>query len=723
MTRLRTSIYKMFELVLLPWAERASNQTTLRAIRSALIVTLPLLMLGSLGELLNSFPLPAYKLFMTAHFGEYWMVFCQSIRSSTFAIMSLITLFSISQHLADNFNTKNFLIQINPVIAGLVSFVSFICLLAQDMDTGLLTNKWLGVSGLFVAIIVALVSSRLFLFLLSIKKLRLYLPGGTPDVAIQQAFDTFLPGMLTALVFIGLGTFIHVAGDTTLPEITHDLIRIPFDYIGDGLSRGILYILSLHILWFFGIHGANVLDPITHDIYGAAIAANQAAAAAGLPLPHVMTKTFMDTFVFMGGAGTSICLIAALILFGKTQANRKLGIISLIPGIFNINEVLLFGLPIVLNPLMFIPFIVTPLLLAAISYVAVSMGIVPGTSITAEWTTPVLLNGYLSTGSIRGLMLQAFNLMVGTLFYAPFVMLSNKINQKRIETAFKVLLERSCAASESSMRCIDYHDDAGSVARNLLTDLEHDLREDKGIYLEYQPKVSASDEKVVSVEALVRWRHESYGSIPAPITITLAEESGLIIPLGLKVFRNACQTNKTWRNQGISDITMGVNFSALQLTKNLPRQLMEILFHYDLLPSMFEIEVTESSALDTNKPESRVLTSLYEMGFQIAIDDFGMGHTSLKYLRQFPVTSIKIDGSITKEVVMSSISMDIISSIIKLCKARNMISVAEFVDNDEQANLLRDLGCDVFQGYKYSKPLSANVCLEFIHKNIRHDGI
>ena len=90
-----------------------------------------------------------------------------------------------------------------------------------------------------------------------------------------------------------------------------------------------LYILSLHALWFAGIHGSNVLDPITHDIYGAAMLANEMAAAAGEPLPHIMTKTFMDTFVFMGGAGTGISLAGALILFGKTQASRKIGIFRL----------------------------------------------------------------------------------------------------------------------------------------------------------------------------------------------------------------------------------------------------------------------------------------------------------------------------------------------------------------------------------------------------------
>ena len=166
--------------------------------------------------------------------------------------------------------------------------------------------------------------------------------------------------MLTVLVFAALGAAMQTFVGMSLHEALYQIIRMPFDAIGEGLGRGMLYILSLHVLWFAGIHGANVLDPITHDIYGAAMLSNEVAAAAGEPLPHIMTKTFMDTFVFMGGAGTGISLAGALILFGKTQASRKIGIFSLVPGLFNINEVLLFGLPIVLNPLMLIPFLLTP---------------------------------------------------------------------------------------------------------------------------------------------------------------------------------------------------------------------------------------------------------------------------------------------------------------------------------------------------------------------------
>ena len=198
--------------------------------------------------------------------------------------------------------------------------------------------------------------------------------------------------------------------------------------------------------------------------------ANEVAAAAGEPLPHIMTKTFMDTFVFMGGAGTGISLAGALILFGKTQASRKIGIFSLVPGLFNINEVLLFGLPIVLNPLMLIPFLLTPVLLAAISYVAVAAGLVPGTNVATEWTTPILLNGYLSTGSLSGSALQLANLVVGVLIYAPFVLIANKIKVKQINDAFRSLLRRSCATADSSRRCLDHNDDAGSLARSLITD-------------------------------------------------------------------------------------------------------------------------------------------------------------------------------------------------------------------------------------------------------------
>ena len=371
---------------------------------------------------------------------------------------------------------------------------------------------------------------------------------------------------------------------------------------------------------------------------------------------------------------------------------------------------------------MLIPFLLTPVLLAAISYVAVATGLVPGTNVATEWTTPILLNGYLSTGSLSGSALQLANLVVGVLIYAPFVLIANKIKVKQINDAFRSLLRRSCATADSSRRCLDHNDDAGSLARSLITDLEYDYRHGEGLFLEFQPQICSRTGRVVGVESLIRWKHPSYGLIPAPITVALAEDSGLIRPIGLWVFETACQVRKSWLDAGITDLTMAVNVSALQLERSFPKQLLDIAARYDLPPSLMEVEVTESSALDSDKPESHILSRVYDTGFPVAIDDFGMGHSSLKYLKQFPVSVVKIDGAISREVVTNSICSDIVASITRLCRARNMLSVAEFVENEEQAALLRELGCDVFQGYLYSKSLLPSDCLQFIQKRNGGNG-
>lgn len=702
---------------LLSIAERIAVIPILAAIRSALIVTLPIVFLGSLAELMLSFPLPAYREFMADVFGPNWTIFGVSIRHGTFAVMSLIMIFSLGQHLAEQYNSHNQLTRVSPVIAGLISFVSFLCLLPANVEGGFFANRWLGVAGLFIAMLVGLLSGKLFLFLFSFKRLHFRLPGGAPDVGISQAFNSLLPGILTVGIFAAAGVIVPALTGVSIHEAVHNLIRMPFESIEDGLGRGMVYILSLHSLWFFGIHGANVLDPITHDIYGAAITANEAAKAMGLPLPHVMTKAFMDIFVFMGGSGCTLSLAAALLIFGKSPANRKLGGIAIVPGIFNINEVLLFGLPIILNPLMLLPFICTPLILAAVSYVAVSSGLVPGTSVNVEWTTPIFLNSYLATGSIRGPILQACNMALGIIIYAPFILLSNRINERRTKAAFSMLMDRACSVVDYGTRCIESHDDAGSLARSLLSDLAFDLEKNKGVYLEYQPQVSSTSGRVVGVESLIRWRHELYGNIAAPIIISLAEESGLIRPLGLRIFEESCATRKLWLDLGLADLIISVNVSALQLHEGLPDEFMEILQKYDLNTSMIELEVTESSALDAGTPESEVLSTLHSRGFLVAIDDFGMGHSSLKYLKQFPVNTVKIDGAISREVVTNSICADIVASITRLCRVRNMTSVAEFVENAEQAATLRNLGCDVFQGWYYSKSLLAGECFTFILNN------
>ena len=712
------SLLKMLDSRLMPEMERFSNTPLLIAIRSGLAATMPLVLLGSLAVLLNSFPLPAYRIFMEETFGPNWRFFGSAVWGCTFAVMSLLMQFGVGAHITQQYNDANPRTMVSPLITGLVGFSSLLALIT--METGDLSLRWVGVSGLFVAMLVAISSAKLFLALYSVKRLRLYLPGGTPDFAMPDMFNSLLPGVLTVLLFACVGFGFHAFLDTTVHDVFYHLLRRPFELIGDGVSRGLLYIFSLQGLWFFGIHGANVLDPITQDFYSAAMAANEAAAASGQALPHIMTKPFMDIFVFMGGAGTSISLAAALLLFGETKNQRRLAGVSLLPGIFNMNEILLFGLPVILNPIMLVPFIFTPLVLACISYAAVTFGLVPGTSTGVEWTTPVLLNAYLSTGSLRGTALQVFNLAVGTVIYAPFVLAANRINGRRVTGAFRTLLSRVTTVETKKPSPLEKADETGLLAQALVSDLEHSFHAKKNLFLEFQPQIAATTGRVVGVEALLRWNHPYYGMVPAPISIALAEGTGLIRPLGMWIFREACAVRQQWLRSGVEDLVLSINVSAMQLDDELLKTIAGTIQELQIPPDTLELEVTESTMLDAGASQALRLSQLHMLGLRIAIDDFGMGHSSLKYLKQFPVSTVKIDGAISREVVTNPICADIVASITRLCRARNMLCIAEFVENSAQAAVLRTLGVDVFQGHMFSPSLKADDCLAFIRETNAH---
>ncbi len=313
-------------------------------------------------------------------------------------------------------------------------------------------------------------------------------------------------------------------------------------------------------------------------------------------------------------------------------------------------------------------------------------------------------------------MLQALNLAIGTAIYAPFVLVSNRINSRRVDRAFANLFTRVTTTETRRPNSLERADETGLLARSLVADLEHAFYSGQGLYLEFQPQIAATTGRVAGVEALLRWRHPYYGMVPAPITISLAEGTSLIKPMGLWVFENACAVREKWLSTGFEDLVLALNVSALQLDEDLVKSMVYTMLSHRIPPFILELVATESTMLYAGTIQSMYLSQLHLLGLRIAIDDFGMGHSSLKYLKQFPVTTVKIDGAISREVVTNPICADIVASITRLCRARGMVCVAEFVENDAQAAVLRTLGVDLFQGHLYSSSLSAEECLEFIKK-------
>jgi lactose/cellobiose-specific phosphotransferase system IIC component len=695
-------------------APALAMNSTMQAIRNGFLLCLPLVVAGALAVLFNNLPLPFYQDTMQNLFGPNWRQgLFATIWQGSFGMLSLPMVIGISYNLVLTNNQEKSLTPVNPVTASVVALGAFVFLLPPRDVLGNV-----GVQGLFVGILASLFAIRLFLWLTSVKALqmRIYSEG---VASAPQAFASLVPGLLTLSAFAVIGIGFNALFGVSVQEAIREIVLFPFrlELFRDMLSTGIAYVFITHLCWFFGLHGTNVLDPLTRDIFEAATQVNLAMQAQDLPPPHIVTKSFLDVFVFMGGAGTSICLLIAILIASSNHGSRRMAKISIAPGLFNINEIVLFGLPVILNPVFLIPFLLVPLALTLVSFLAIRLGVVPLPSVAPDWTTPPILSGLLATQSVAGSLLQVFNLILGTFIYLPFVKISDRLKSERQKLAQRRLLEISCSnvVGPSGKKCLDRDDEVGALARILAYELEIAMKADNGLYLEYQPLVDGTTGRVIGTEALVRWRHPIFGLVPAPVIVAISEDGEFIQALGLWVLNEACAERARWQAAGISaDFKTSVNVSARQLDdESLPEKVAQCLDRHRLTRKMIGIEVTESVALDPDALHNRILNKLHDLGFAISIDDFGMGHSSLVYLKYFPVDVLKIDKVLSKDVVSSKISAEVITTIVELCRALDIRIVVEFVEDQEQIDRLHALGCHVFQGYFYSPPLSGNDVLAY----------
>jgi EAL domain-containing protein (putative c-di-GMP-specific phosphodiesterase class I) len=227
-----------------------------------------------------------------------------------------------------------------------------------------------------------------------------------------------------------------------------------------------------------------------------------------------------------------------------------------------------------------------------------------------------------------------------------------------------------------------------------------------GFEVHYQPQVFAKTGDLWGAEALVRWRHPERGLVSPADFIPLAEETGLIIPLGEWVFAEAARQVTSWRKQGLPNLVVSVNISAVQFRKDdFAERIKTILKEVGAVPHSIELELTESILMHDMESSIATLQYLRELGFRIAIDDFGTGFSSLNYLRRLPVNVLKIDQSFVREMLAEQASLAIVESIISLAHSLGKETIAEGVETQAELNVLTDRGCRLMQGYYFSKPL------------------
>ncbi|HJW04433.1 MAG TPA: EAL domain-containing protein [Azospira sp.] len=257
-----------------------------------------------------------------------------------------------------------------------------------------------------------------------------------------------------------------------------------------------------------------------------------------------------------------------------------------------------------------------------------------------------------------------------------------------------------------------------SLERLTLQQQLHQALERNELLLHYQPQMDLATGKVVGVEALLRWNSPELGLVPPGRFIPLAEETGLIVPIGAWVLQEACRQARAWLDAGLPPLTMAVNLSALQFHRSDLRQTVaDALTAANLPPAALELELTESILIQDAEATLATLKAMNAMGVLLSIDDFGTGYSSLAYLKRFTVDKLKIDQSFVRDLNTHADSAAIVRAIVQMAASLKLKTIAEGVETEAQAGSLRALGCDEVQGYLYSRPVPAAQCLAYLQQH------
>ncbi|MBP5707171.1 MAG: PTS sugar transporter subunit IIC/EAL domain-containing protein, partial [Spirochaetales bacterium] len=523
----------------------------------------------------------------------------------------------------------------------------------------------LGSQGVASAIICSLFASWFYRTVSGVKIFhhRIFTDG--VDVILNSMIFSTLPACFTILLFTLCDLIvIKIFHVNCFHDIFIGIGTSIFGGMGRSYFSGLLFLILSTALWFVGIHGSNVFSRVADELFQSGIAVNVAAVQAGQAPTEIVTKSFLDTFVIMGGCGSTLCLMIAILLFSKRDNVRRLVNFAAVPAIFNINELLVFGLPIIFNRYFLIPFLTTPILLYTLAYLATSLGLVPVITKEIFWTTPVFFSGYIATGSVSGIIMQIVNLAAGVCLYMPFVRKFDKSKdaEKRQYLNHLVDILKESEKSAIPITLTNMRSTSGALAKSLAGELKSILAQ-RSFRMYYQPQFN-NHHQLIGAEALLRWKHPDLGMMYPPLIVKLAGESDMKVDLEKYIFETvAAETVALKERTGYrGHVSVNVTVSTLK-SQGFDKFLTELVEHYHLMPGDLCIEITEETELILDDTTISLIEQIRKMGFTFALDDFAMGHTSLKYLQTNQFAEVKLDGSIVIAMTENYNVKDIIDSI------------------------------------------------------------
>lgn len=409
---------------MLPFAEALSKNKYLSAIRNSFITIMPIVIGCSLCTLLNCVFLGEGNYF------DKWFGFqgleimsaLGAIGSAGMSIMTLLIVFLVAKNLARSYNLDTDTVSVTAVVAFLT-----ITTFGVDETLGeVIQTYYLGAAGLFTGFIAAIATVEIMRKLMNVKALIIKMPESVPT-GIARSFNSMIPTILTMLIF-GIVRFITNAVGLPLNDLIFNFLQQPLAAIVTSPVGIVLIYVFYMLLWGFGIHSAYIIGtPILEPIYLANLTTNIAFMTNQAGDPTVLTKPFVDSFMFMGGAGNMLALIIAIMLVSKRKDYKQISKLGFVPALFNISEPIMFGLPVVMNPILIIPMILATIAGLGVGYLSTILGFMPYTFVATPWTTPPLVGAFLATGGSFGALLSALvALVVSILIYIPFVKAMDK---------------------------------------------------------------------------------------------------------------------------------------------------------------------------------------------------------------------------------------------------------------------------------------------------------
>ncbi|MDU4318699.1 MAG: PTS sugar transporter subunit IIC [Clostridium sp.] len=414
------------ESIFMPLAEKIGKNKYLISIRDGFLLTTPLLIIGSFFLLIANFPINNWTEFWARFFGENWTAYMAKPTSATFDIMAILAVVGIAYSFSRELN-------VDKLSGAAVAVVSWFILMPYKVTDGSVTLNgipldWVGSKGIFIGIITAFVSVHIYAWVIK-KGWIIKMPKGVPP-AVTQSFAALVPSAVVLGVFFLANSLIAITSYDNAFNFIFKFLQQPLLVLGNTLGAVLVAMGFQHFFWFFGINGGSIVGSIMQPILTPLSMENLSAFQAGTALPNVINQQFYDLFTTFGGAGSTLSMLIAMIIVCRSQRIKNLSKISIVPALFGINEPVIFGLPVVLNPTILIPFLLTPLINILISYFSMVSGLVPFTSgVSMPWTTPVIISGFLTTGW-RGALLQLILVILGVFIYMPFVKMMDKQYKK-----------------------------------------------------------------------------------------------------------------------------------------------------------------------------------------------------------------------------------------------------------------------------------------------------